>query len=142
MRSGIADVRQAVRRRQPDVRVGVAEPGDEGGELAFGRFPGSPRCAVLAGEELGHLPGTEAQKLEPLLAPLLDSVTKIMGAGAWAALKNKNLLELQSFAYMRGRTHDDAFVVAGLLTFRGAHLPDAFVDTNPRHPQQTTNEYA
>ena len=70
------------------------------------------RPAVLAGEELGHLPGTEAQKLEPLLAPLLDSVTKIMGAGAWAALKNKNLLELQSFAYMRGRTHDDAFVVA------------------------------
>lgn len=62
------------------------------------------RPAVLAGEALGHLPGSESDKIEPLLAPLLDSITKIMGPGAWAALQNANLLELQSFAYMRGRT--------------------------------------
>ena len=35
-----------------------------------------------------------------------------MGDGAWVALQNKHLLELQSFAYMRGRTHERAFVIA------------------------------
>ncbi|EOD21805.1 hypothetical protein EMIHUDRAFT_117034 [Emiliania huxleyi CCMP1516] len=44
--------------------------------------------------------------------PLLDAIDKFMGDGAWVALQNKHLLELQSFAYMRGRTHERAFVIA------------------------------
>ena len=70
------------------------------------------RPNVLAGEELGFLPGTEKSKLEPLLAPALDAITKVMGPKAWDALHKAGLLEFQSFAYMRGRTHDHAFVVA------------------------------
>jgi len=66
----------------------------------------------LAGEELGFLPGTEKSKLEPLLAPALDAITKVMGPKAWDALHKAGLLDFQSFAYMRGRTHDHAFVVA------------------------------
>jgi len=66
------------------------------------------RPAVTAGEDLGFLPGGEKDKLQPLLAPLLDAIDK----SAWVALQNKHLLELQSFAYMRGRTHERAFVIA------------------------------
>ena len=70
------------------------------------------RPAVTADEELGFLPGSEKDKLTPFLAPLLDAIDKVMGPGAWEALQRKHLLELQSFAYMRGRTHEDAFVIA------------------------------
>ena len=71
------------------------------------------RPAVQAGEDLGFLPGAEKDKLQPLLAPMLDAIDKIMGQpGAWAGLQNKNLLEMQSFAFMRGRTHENAFVIA------------------------------
>ena len=70
------------------------------------------RPAVTAGEDLGFLPGGEKDKLLPLAAPMLDAIDEIMGPGAWAALQRKHLLELQSFAYMRGRTHRAAFVIA------------------------------
>lgn len=70
------------------------------------------RPAVTADEDLGFLPGTERDKITPLLAPMLDAIDKVMGPGAWAALQRAHLLEMQSFAYMRGRNHDDAFVVA------------------------------
>ena len=68
--------------------------------------------AVTADEELGFLPGSEKDKLSPLLAPMLDSIDKILGPGAWVALQNAHMLEMQSFAYMRGRTHERAFVIA------------------------------
>ena len=58
-------------------------------------------------------------KITPLLAPMLDAIDKIMGPGAWAALQSSNLLQMQSFAYMRGRTHEDAFVLADEVL----HLP-------------------
>lgn len=71
------------------------------------------RPAVTAGNEnIGYLPGSERDKLIPFLAPLLDAIDKIMGPGAWEALQRQDLLELQSFAYMRGRTHEAAFVIA------------------------------
>lgn len=70
------------------------------------------RPAVTADEDLGFLPGSEKDKITPLLAPMLDAIDKIMGPGAWAALQRAHLLEMQSFAYMRGRNHDDAFVIA------------------------------
>jgi hypothetical protein len=70
------------------------------------------RPNVPAGEDLGFLPGSEANKLEPLLAPALDAITKVLGPGVWAQLQRSGLLELQSFAYMRGRTHDAAWIVA------------------------------
>ena len=70
------------------------------------------RPAVTAGESLGFLPGAEKDKLQPLLAPLLDCVDEILGQGAWAILLSHRMLELQSFAYMRGRTHHRSFVIA------------------------------
>ena len=70
------------------------------------------RLAVTAGESLGFLPGSEKDKLQPLLAPLLDCVDEILGQGAWAILLSHRMLELKSFAYMRGRTHHRSFVIA------------------------------
>ena len=70
------------------------------------------RPAVTADEDLGFLPGSEKDKLTPFLLPLLDAIDKVMGPGAWMELQRRHLLELQSFAYMRGRTHEEAFVIA------------------------------
>jgi phosphate starvation-inducible protein PhoH len=49
---------------------------------------------------------------------MLDSVDRIMGPGAWVALGNAHLLEMQSFAWMRGRTHEAAFVIADEVRVR------------------------
>jgi len=63
--------------------------------------------------EAGKLSSIEKGKdtLEALMSPPLDAITKIMGHGAWKALENTNRLELQSFAFMRGKTQE-GFIIA------------------------------
>ena len=55
------------------------------------------RPAIEAGEKLGFLPGDLQSKVDPYLRPLYDALYQIMGA--------------DSFAKMRGRTLDNAFII-------------------------------
>ena len=66
------------------------------------------RPAVGAREELGFLPGTLEEKLRPWMAPLFDA----LGRDRMRALAATGAIEVASIAHMRGRTFDDAFVVA------------------------------
>ena len=71
------------------------------------------RPNVLAGEDIGFLPGDANLKLQPLLAPALDAVNKVLGRGVgWMKLQRARVLEFQAFAFMRGRTHDGAFIIS------------------------------
>ena len=71
------------------------------------------RPNVSMDEDLGFMPGTEIQKLEPVLKPMLKSIDKLLGHGSWKELVESGLVEPTSFAYMRGDTHEpDAFVIA------------------------------
>jgi len=69
------------------------------------------RPAVEAGERLGFLPGDLAQKVDPYLRPLYDSLYDLMGFEKVQRLFEKQTIEIAPLAYMRGRTLNNAFVI-------------------------------
>lgn len=69
------------------------------------------RPAVEAGEKLGFLPGDLAQKIDPYLRPLYDALHEIMGFEKVNKLIEKQIVEIASLAYMRGRTLNDSFII-------------------------------
>lgn len=69
------------------------------------------RPAVEAGERLGFLPGDLAQKIDPYLRPLYDALYEILGFERVAKLMERQVIEIASLAYMRGRTLNDSFII-------------------------------
>lgn len=69
------------------------------------------RPAVEAGEHLGFLPGDLSQKIDPYLRPLYDALYEMLGFERVAKLLERQVIEIASLAYMRGRTLNDAFVI-------------------------------
>lgn len=69
------------------------------------------RPAVEAGENLGFLPGDLAQKIDPYLRPLYDSLYEMLGIEKINRLITKGIIEIAPLAYMRGRTLNDSFVI-------------------------------
>lgn len=69
------------------------------------------RPAVEAGENLGFLPGTLEEKVDPYLRPLLDSLERLMSTKTVAQSRQFGSIEVAPLAYMRGRTLDDAYVI-------------------------------
>ena len=69
------------------------------------------RPAVEAGEKLGFLPGTMAEKVNPYLRPLYDALHDMMDADRAAQLVEQGTVEVAPLAFMRGRTLNDAFVI-------------------------------
>ncbi|MDB4964683.1 MAG: Phosphate starvation-inducible protein PhoH, predicted ATPase [Myxococcales bacterium] len=68
------------------------------------------RPAVEAGEKLGFLPGTMAEKVNPYLRPLYDALHDMMDFERAEHLVEKGVIEVAPLAFMRGRTLNDAFV--------------------------------
>ena len=69
------------------------------------------RPAIEAGEKLGFLPGDLAEKIDPYLQPLYDSLYECLGFDNVNKLLEKNIIEIAPLAYMRGRTLNDAFII-------------------------------
>lgn len=69
------------------------------------------RPAVEAGENLGFLPGDLAQKIDPYLRPLYDSLYEMLGIEKINRLITKGVIEIAPLAYMRGRTLNDSFII-------------------------------
>lgn len=69
------------------------------------------RPAVEAGEKLGFLPGDLAQKVNPYLRPLLDSLADLLGADKALELIEQETIEIAPLAFMRGRTLSNAFII-------------------------------
>ena len=69
------------------------------------------RPAIEAGEKLGFLPGDLAEKVDPYLQPLYDSLYECLGFDNVNKLLEKNVIEIAPLAYMRGRTLNDAFII-------------------------------
>ena len=69
------------------------------------------RPAIEAGEKLGFLPGDLAEKIDPYLQPLYDSLYDCLGFDNVNKLLEKNIIEIAPLAYMRGRTLNDAFII-------------------------------
>ncbi len=69
------------------------------------------RPAVEAGESLGFLPGDLAQKIDPYLRPLYDSLQDMLTAEKLKLLTEQRIIEIVPLAYMRGRTMNNAFII-------------------------------
>ena len=69
------------------------------------------RPAVEAGENLGFLPGSLTDKIDPYLRPLYDAMHDMLEADALPRLMAAGTIEVAPLAYMRGRTLNDAFVI-------------------------------
>ena len=69
------------------------------------------RPAVEAGERLGFLPGDIAEKINPYLRPLYDSLYDIIGFEKVEKLMERSVIEIAPLAFMRGRTLNDSFII-------------------------------
>lgn len=69
------------------------------------------RPAVEAGENLGYLPGSLTDKIDPYLRPLYDALQDLLEEGALRRLMEAGAIEVAPLAYMRGRTLNDAFII-------------------------------
>jgi len=69
------------------------------------------RPAVEAGEKLGFLPGSMAEKVNPYLRPLYDALHDMMEFDKAQRLVEQGTIEVAPLAFMRGRTLNDSFVI-------------------------------
>ena len=69
------------------------------------------RPAVEAGEKLGFLPGSMAEKVNPYLRPLYDALNDMVPIEKIGRLLDRGIIEVAPLAFMRGRTLNDSFVI-------------------------------
>ena len=69
------------------------------------------RPAVEAGENLGFLPGTLVDKVDPYLRPLYDAMYDMLTPEKFQYLRDQNIIEIAPLAYMRGRTLNNSFII-------------------------------
>jgi PhoH-like ATPase len=66
---------------------------------------------AVGGQELGYLPGTEAEKMLPWGAAVTDALESIMGPDLLDEVLERDLLEVLPLTHIRGRTLTDTFVI-------------------------------
>lgn len=69
------------------------------------------RPIVEAGENLGFLPGTLFEKVDPYIRPLYDALYSMFDMEKAASLIEAGVIEIAPLAFMRGRTLNDAFII-------------------------------
>jgi len=69
------------------------------------------RPAVEAGEQLGFLPGSMREKVDPYLRPLYDALYDMLPAAQVIKRLESGEIEVAPLAFMRGRTLANAFVI-------------------------------
>jgi phosphate starvation-inducible protein PhoH len=70
------------------------------------------RANVVSGKSAGMLPGTEFEKLQPFFAQTLEHLGKFMGHGFLTYCLEKELIELKSAEYIRGRSFENVCIIA------------------------------
>ena len=69
------------------------------------------RPAVEAGENLGFLPGSASEKIDPYLRPLFDALGEMIDTDTLQNLMANGAIEIAPLAYMRGRTLSDSYII-------------------------------
>ena len=69
------------------------------------------RPVVEAGENLGFLPGTLTEKIDPYIRPLYDALFVMMDPVRANKLLAEGVIEIAPLAFMRGRTLNDSFII-------------------------------
>jgi len=66
---------------------------------------------AVGGEELGFLPGTEAEKMDPWVQAIYDSLGSFLTPQQINLLKTKQAIEVLPLTHIRGRTFNNAFIL-------------------------------
>ena len=66
---------------------------------------------TVAKEEIGFLPGDLKEKMDPWLAPIYANLYMLYDKAKIDKMIQDNQIEIVPFAFMRGRTFPDAFVI-------------------------------
>lgn len=66
---------------------------------------------AVGGEELGYLPGTEAEKMDPWTAAIYDSLGSFLTKDQIQKLKVRGAIEVLPLTHIRGRTFNSAFIL-------------------------------
>ena len=69
------------------------------------------RPVVEAGENLGFLPGTLDEKIDPYVRPLYDALYDMTDMEKGNQLISQGVIEIAPLAFMRGRPFNDAFLI-------------------------------
>lgn len=69
------------------------------------------RPTVTAGEDIGFLPGSLEDKLDPFLQPIYSNMYQLWGKENVNKLIEANKIEVIPFAFMRGRTFLNSLVI-------------------------------
>ena len=70
------------------------------------------RPAIAADEEIGYLPGTLEDKMEPWVRPIYDVLYNFISPSYLKDLLKEHVIEIVPLAYMRGRTFKDSWIIA------------------------------
>lgn len=70
------------------------------------------RPSVTVDEELGFLPGTLEQKIEPYIRPIYDILYKFITPNEVKQLLEDKVIEIAPLGYMRGRTFKNCWIIA------------------------------
>jgi len=70
------------------------------------------RPIVSVDEELGYLPGSILQKMDPWTRPIFDILEDFYSNSQIQTMIQNGAIEISPLAYMRGRTFKNAFIIA------------------------------
>jgi phosphate starvation-inducible PhoH-like protein len=70
------------------------------------------RPLVSVDEELGFLPGSMKQKMDPWIRPMMEMMTEFYTKNEIRKLMDDGTIEISPLAYMRGRTFHRSFLIA------------------------------
>ncbi len=66
---------------------------------------------AVGGQELGYLPGTEAEKMSPWAQAVFDTLSAVTSADVIEEVVERGMLEVLPLTHIRGRSLHDAFVI-------------------------------
>jgi len=70
------------------------------------------RPVVSVEEDIGYLPGTLEEKMDPWIRPIMDIFSEHFTQNQIQFMMKEKTIEICPLAYMRGRTFKDAFIIA------------------------------
>lgn len=70
------------------------------------------RPAIAVDESHGYLPGCLKEKMAPYMIPIYESFLESISQRQLDKFMHDNIIEVAPFAFMRGRTFNNAFVIA------------------------------
>ncbi|UUS32742.1 MULTISPECIES: PhoH family protein [Streptomyces] len=66
---------------------------------------------AVGGQELGYLPGSEAEKMSPWAQAVFDTLSAVTSREVIEEITARNMLEVLPLTHIRGRSLHDAFVI-------------------------------